>query len=165
MHEVESEMEHRLVRKCLSDAEELERHGRLVDALSLYQRAHACHHVSLSRENHMQLQGKIQALTNRMNDARILRTKGENQEAQGRVADAIRSYKQSLELVSDKTLEEHVAILEGELAKAKDEGATSSGPTKEEYVQALKDKHARAQALHEDAVKFREETFARKTRR
>ena len=165
IHEVESEMQHRLVRKCLSDAEELERHGLIVDALSLYQRAYASQQASLPRENRMQLQGKIQALTNRMNDARTLRTKGENQETRGRLADAITSYKQSLELVLDKTLEQHVAVLEDELAKAKDEGTTSSGPTKEAYLQELRAKQARAQALHEEAVKFREETFARRTRR
>jgi Flp pilus assembly protein TadD len=64
----------------------------------------------------MQLQVKIEALTTRINDARSLRARGESQEARGRIDDAIKSYRQSLELVLDKSLEAHVTVLEERLA-------------------------------------------------
>jgi hypothetical protein len=186
---VESEEQDRMVGKCLGDAEELERDGRIIEALVLYQRTH----VSMPPEGRLQLEAKIEALTRCINTVKILRATGEVQETQGQIADAIESYKQSLELVPDANLEEHVAALEDSLASVRDEDVAecpsdegapleqpdlpgdapanvkepdsqSSGPAPEETGLDLKATLV-TRGRRDETIKFRQETFAHKIRR
>jgi tetratricopeptide (TPR) repeat protein len=68
---------------------------------------------------------KSQDLKNRTDGAKQWRTQGETQQKQGKIADAIASYRQSLKFVSDKALEDHVRLLEAEAAKQSEKRAAA----------------------------------------
>jgi tetratricopeptide (TPR) repeat protein len=120
IYAVESDKQGRIVSKYRADGEALEREGRIVDALAAYQKAYASYHVSVPQTDRMQLQVKIQEMTNRINGAKSWRAQGETQQKQGKVAEAITSYEQSLKLVPDKALEEHVKMLRVQVTKEND---------------------------------------------
>jgi tetratricopeptide (TPR) repeat protein len=187
IYAVESDKQGRIVSKYRADGEALEREGRIVDALAAYQKAYASYHVSVPQTDRMQLQVKIQELTNRINGAKTWRAQGETQQKQGKVAEAITSYEQSLKLVPDKALEEHVKMLRAQvtkendkkvsadklwqdgtalfnqgrpadaLAKFKESLAYWQDATRTKYVQDLEGRRAQAQTLRDQGAQLQQQ--------
>ena len=113
----------RWVKKYWADGQELEKQGKLVEALAAYDKAIASLHPTTDQRSRLWYETYAQEIRNKINGAKQLRAQGEAQQKQGKIPDAIASYRQSLKLVPDKALEDHVRLLEAEAAKGSEKKA------------------------------------------
>ena len=115
----------RWVKKYWADGQALEKQGKLVEALAAYDRAIASFHPTVAEKDRMWAVVHAQDLRNRINGAKNWRADGETKQKAGKIAEAIASYRQSLKLLPDPALEEHVRMLEGKQAEAGQKKATA----------------------------------------
>ena len=120
---LEYEKQNRIMARYRAEGEGLEKEGRIVDAVAMYDKALASYHPTVPQNDRMQLQVHIQDLRNKINGAKQWRTQGESQQKQGKIPDTITSYRQSLKLLPDKALEDHVKLLEAEATKGNEKKA------------------------------------------
>ena len=107
----------RWVKKYWADGQELEKQGKLVEALAAYDKAIASLHPTTDQRSRLWYETYAQEIRNKINGAKQLRAQGEAQQKQGKIPDAIASYRQSLKLVPDKALEDHVKAARGRIRK------------------------------------------------
>jgi hypothetical protein len=123
----------------------------------------------------------------RVAEAQKLRGQGEALQKQGKITEAVASYRESLKLVPDKALETHIAVLEGEMKKSADRKSTADrlwqeGSTlinqgkpgdgltalkqsvqqwqdaeRTRYVQDLESRRARAQTLRDEGARLQQQ--------
>jgi hypothetical protein len=178
------EMHDRAVKKYWADGQALETAGRILDAIPVYEKAHASYHPTVPQQDRMGLEVHIQDLRNRVNGAMTWRTQGEAQQQAGKIAEAIASYRQSLKLLPDQALEGHVRLLEASLTSASQQAAGADrlwqegmaffgqsryadalakfkeslqlapDPQRAQYVKDLEARKAKAQALRDDAYRL-----------
>jgi tetratricopeptide (TPR) repeat protein len=115
----------RWVKKYWADGQALEKEGKIVEAIAAYDKALAAYHPTVPQSDRMWIQVHIQDLRNRINGAKTWRADGEAKQKAGKIAEAIASYKQSLALLPDAALAEHVRMLEGKLAEAGEKKAAA----------------------------------------
>ena len=105
----------RMVKKYWADGQAMEQAGRIVDAISVYDKAIASFHSTVPQNDRMWIIVHQQDLKNRVNSSKSWRADGEARQKQGNIAEAIKSYKQSVKLLPDAALEAHIKSLEGQL--------------------------------------------------
>jgi hypothetical protein len=115
----------RWVKKYWADGQELEKQGKLIEALAAYDKAIASLHPTTDQRSRLWYETQAQELRNKINGAKTWRADGEAKQKAGKIAEAIASYKQSLALLPDAALAEHVRMLEGKQAEAGDKKATA----------------------------------------
>jgi len=108
----------RWVRKHWADGQALEKEAKYVAALAAYDKAIASFHPTVGQKDRMWIVVHAQELRNRITGAKNWRADGEAKQKAGKIAEAIASYRQSLKLLPDPALEEHVRMLEGKQAEA-----------------------------------------------
>ena len=108
----------RMVKKYWADGQALEKEGKIVEALSAYDKAIASFHPTVPQNDRMWSRLHAQDLRNRITGAKTWSADGEAKQKAGKIAEAIASYEQSLKLLPDAALEEHVRMLEGRQAEA-----------------------------------------------
>jgi len=106
----------RMVKKYWADGQSLEKVGRILDAIDAYDKAIASFHPTVSQKDRMWIIVHQQELRNRVAGAKNWRTDGEAKQKAGKIAEAVQSYKQSVKLLPDAALENHIKTLEGQLA-------------------------------------------------
>ena len=115
----------RWVKKYWADGQALEKQGKLVEALAAYDKAIASLHPTTDQRSRLWYETQAQELRNKINGAKNWRADGEAKQKAGKIAEAIASYKQSLALLPDAALAEHVRMLEGKQAEAGDKKAAA----------------------------------------
>ncbi|HNQ01924.1 MAG TPA: hypothetical protein PKN59_06500, partial [Syntrophales bacterium] len=108
----------RWVKKHWADGQALEKEAKYTAALAAYDKAIASFHPTVEQKDRMWIVVHAQDLRNRINGAKNWRADGEAKQNAGRIPEAIASYRQSLKLLPDPALEEHVRMLEGKQAEA-----------------------------------------------
>ena len=112
------------MKKYWADGQALEKQGKIVEALAAYDKAIASLHPTMAqRSPDVDHDTQAQDLRNRINGAKNWRADGEAKQKAGKIPEAIASYKQSLALLPDAALAEHVRMLEGKQAEAGDKKA------------------------------------------
>ena len=167
----------RWVKKYWADGQALEKEAKYTAALAVYDKAIASFHPTVPQNDRMWIVVHAQELRNRINGAKNWRADGEAKQNAGKIAEAIASYRQSLKLLPDPALEEHVRMLEGKQAEAGQKKAAAdrlwqegtalfnqgrpsealakfreslgywSDAARQKYVADLEARHARAAAL------------------
>ncbi|OPY61538.1 MAG: hypothetical protein A4E57_04178 [Syntrophorhabdaceae bacterium PtaU1.Bin034] len=132
---------------------------------------------------------KVKEDATRVTEAKKWRDQGEAQQKQNKITEAIASYRESLKYVPDKTLESHIAVLEGEAKKATDrkqnadrlwqegsalisQGRPSDGlarlkeslqygqdAERVRYVQDLEARKTKAQSLRDEGAKLQQQNL------
>ena len=115
----------RWVKKYWADGQALEKEGKIVEAIAIYDKAIASFHSTVPQNDRMWIIVHQQDLRNRVTGAKNWRADGEAKQKAGKIAEAIASYKQSLALLPDAALAEHVRMLEGKQAEAGDKKAAA----------------------------------------
>jgi tetratricopeptide (TPR) repeat protein len=115
----------RMVKKYWADGQAVEKEGKIIEALAAYDKALASFHSSVPQVDRMWIASHAQDLRNRINGAKTWRADGEAKQKAGKITEAIASYRQSLKLLPDAALEEHVRMLEGRQAEAGEKKATA----------------------------------------
>ncbi len=115
----------RMVKKYWADGQAVEKEGKIIEALAAYDKALASFHSSVPQVDRMWIASHAQDLRNRINGAKTWRADGEAKQKAGKIPEAIASYRQSLKLLPDAALEEHVRMLEGRQAEAGEKKATA----------------------------------------
>ena len=115
----------RWVKKYWADGQAVEKEGKIVEAISVYDKAIASFHPTVPQNDRMYIIVHQQDLKNRVNGAKNWRADGEAKQKAGKIPEAIASYKQSLALFPDAALAEHVRMLEGRQAEAGDKKAAA----------------------------------------
>ena len=113
------------MKKYWADGQALEKENKIVEAMAAYDKALAAYHPTVPQSDRMWIQVHAQDLRNRINGAKNWRVDGEAKQKAGKIAEAIASYKQSLALLPDAALAEHVRMLEGKQAEAGDKKAAA----------------------------------------
>ncbi len=108
----------RWVRKYWADGQSLEKEAKYVAALAAYDKAITSFHPTVEQKDRMWIIVHAQELRNRIAGAKNWRADGEAKQNAGKIPEAIASYRQSLKLLPDPALEEHVRMLEGKQAEA-----------------------------------------------
>ena len=108
----------RWVRKYWADGQSLEKEAKYVAALAAYDKAITSFHPTVEQKDRMWIIVHAQELRNRIAGAKNWRADGEAKQNAGKIPEAIASYRQSLKLLPDPALEEHVRVLEGKQAEA-----------------------------------------------
>ena len=106
----------RMVKKYWAEGQALEKVGRIVDAIAVYDKAIASFHPTVSQKDRMGIIVHQQELKNRVNGAKNWRIDGEAKQKAGKIAEAIQSYKTSVSLLPDSALDAHIKALEGQIA-------------------------------------------------
>jgi len=107
----------RWVKKYWADGQAAEKEGKIVEAIAIYDKAIASFHPTVPQNDRMYIIVHQQDLKNRVTGAKNWRADGEAKQKAGKIAEAIASYKQSLALLPDAALAEHVRMLEGKQAE------------------------------------------------
>ncbi len=105
------------MKKYWADGQALEKQGKLVEALAAYDKAIASLHPTTDQRSRLWYETQAQELRNKINGAKTWRADGEAKQKAGKIAEAIASYKQSLALLPDAALAEHVRMLEGQTGR------------------------------------------------
>ena len=106
----------RMVKKYWAEGQALEKVGRIVDAIAVYDKAIASFHPTVPQNDRMGIIVHQQELKNRVNGAKNWRIDGEAKQKAGKIAEAIQSYKTSVSLLPDSALDAHIKALEGYIA-------------------------------------------------
>ena len=115
----------RAFRKFYTDCTNLEREGRIVEALAACEKAVENRFPGVHQGEWILLGGQVQNLRSRVAHAKKMRAQGEGEERAGKIAEAVASYRESLKNVPDAALEQHVKTLEVRLAEANQGKATA----------------------------------------
>jgi tetratricopeptide (TPR) repeat protein len=184
MWNLETGKHDRWVRKYWADGQALEKEGKIVSAVAAYDKAIASFHPTVPQNDRMWIVVHAQEMRNRISGAKNWRADGEAKQKAGKIAEAIASYKQSLALLPDAALEEHVRMLEGKqaeagekkvaadrlwqegtalfnqgrpsdaLAKFKESLGYGSDPSRQKYVADLEARRTKAVALRDEGSKL-----------
>jgi len=119
MWNLETGKHDRMVRTYWAEGQALEKAMRLFEALAAFDKAIASFHPTVPENNRMWAITQAQDLRNRINAAKNWRADGEAKQAAGKIAEAVASYRQSLKLVPDPKLEQHIQMLERQLENAR----------------------------------------------
>jgi len=125
IYAVEYYKHERWVKKHWADGQALEKEGMIVEAIAIYDKAIAAFHPTVPQNDRMYIIVHQQDLKNRVTGAKNWRADGEAKQKAGKIAEAIASYKQSLTLLPDAALAEHVRMLEGKQAEAGEKKAAA----------------------------------------
>ncbi len=180
----------RAFRKFYTDCTNLEREGRIVEALAACEKAVENRYPEVHQGEWILLGGQVQNLRSRVAHARKMRAQGEGEERAGKIAEAVASYRDSLKNVPDPALEEHVKALEARLAEANQGKVTAdrlwqegaglysqgqygaaldkfkeslghwSDATRSKYVQDLEARKARAKQLRDEGYALQQKSQA-----
>ena len=140
-------------KKLRAEGEALQSQGKTAEAVAKYRES--LKYVPDARlEEHIKvLEAKLAGETAKIETAKKLRTEGEALQSQGKTAEAVAKYRESLKYVPDARLEEHIKVLEAKLAgetakietakrlRAEGEALQSQGKTAEavaKYRESLK---------------------------
>jgi hypothetical protein len=115
----------RWVKKYWADGQAVEKEGKVVEAIGIYDKAIASFHPTVPQNDRMYIIVHQQDLKNRVTAAKNWRADGEAKQKAGKIGEAIASYKQSLALLPDAALAEHVRMLEGKQAEAGEKKASA----------------------------------------
>ena len=176
----------RMVKKYWADGQAVEKEGKIVEAIAIYDKAIASFHPTVPQNDRMYIIVHQQDLKNRVTGAKNWRADGEAKQKAGKIPEAIASYRQSLKLLPDAALEAHVRILEGKQAEAGEKKATAdklwqegtalfnqgrpsdalakfkeslgywSDATRTKYVADMEARRAKAVALREEGAKLQQ---------
>ena len=176
----------RWVKKYWADGQALEKENKIVDAVAAYDKAIASFHPTVPQMDRMWIISPAQDLRNRITGAKNWRADGEAKQKAGKIPEAIASYKQSLALLPDAALAEHVRMLEGKQAEVGEKKATAdklwqegtalfnqgrpsdaltkfkeslgywSDATRTKYVADMEARRAKAVALREEGAKLQQ---------
>jgi hypothetical protein len=174
----------RWVKKYWADGQELEKQGKLIEALAAYDKAIASLHPTTDQRSRLWYETQAQELRNKINGAKTWRADGEAKQKAGKIAEAIASYKQSLALLPDAALAEYVRMLDGKQAETGEKKATAdrlwqegtalfnqgrpsdaltkfkeslgyfSDATRSKYVADMEARRAKASALRDEGAKL-----------
>ena len=176
----------RWVKKYWADGQAMEKEAKYTAALAAYDKAIASLHPTTDQKSRLWYETQAQELRNKINGAKNWRADGEAKQKAGKIAEAIASYRQSLKLLPDAALEEHVRMLEGKQAEAGEKKATAdklwqegtalfnqgrpsdaltkfkeslgywSDASRQKYVADMEARRAKAVALREEAAKLQQ---------
>jgi hypothetical protein len=104
-------------KKHRADGTALEQQMRIIEALAALEKAATFRTYAILEGDWLQFTTQLQNLRSRVQSAKDLRARGEAQQNQGKIAEAVTSYEASLKQVPDTALEEHVRLLKSQLAK------------------------------------------------
>ncbi len=116
IHNLDIESKTRAFRKYRADGTALEPQ-RPVEALAALEKAATFRTYAIHEGEWIEFGGQLQNLRSRVQTAKSLRARGESEQQQGRIAQAVASYEASLKLVPDEALAAHVQRLKTQLAK------------------------------------------------
>ncbi len=119
IHNLDIESKTNAFKKYRADGTALEQQ-RPVEALAALEKAATFRTYAIIEGEWILFTGQLQNLRSRVQAAKDLRARGEAQQKQGKITDAIASYEQSLKLVPDNALEEHVKLLRTQVTKEDD---------------------------------------------
>jgi len=125
VYNLDLEKHDRAVKKYWADGQAMEKEGKIVEAIAIYDKAIASFHPTVPQNDRMYIIVHQQDLKNRVTGAKNWRADGEAKQKAGKIPEAIASYKQSLTLLPDAALAEHVRMLEGRQAEAGDKKAAA----------------------------------------
>lgn len=184
IYAVEYYKHERWVKKHWADGQAVEKEGKIVEAIGIYDKAIASFHPTVPQNDRMYIIVHQQDLKNRVTGAKNWRADGEAKQKAGKIPEAIASYKQSLALLPDAALAEHVRMLEGRQAEAGEKKASAdrlwqegtalfnqgrpsdalakfkeslgswSDASRQKYVADLEARRAKAVALREEGTKL-----------
>ena len=119
IHNLDIESKTNAFKKYRADGTALEQQ-RPVEALAALEKAATFRTYAIIEGEWILFTGQLQNLRSRVQAAKNLRARGEAQQKQGKITNAIASYEQSLKLVPDNALEEHVKLLRTQVTKEDD---------------------------------------------
>ncbi len=169
-------------KKLRAEGEALQSQGKTAEAVAKYRES--LKYVPDARlEEHIKvLEAKLAGETAKIETAKRLRTEGEALQSQGKTAEAVAKYRESLKYVPDAKLEEHIRVLEAQearqagqrkaadqlwqegtalsnqgrpgeaLAKFKESLKYSSSPERVKYVQDLEGRKTQAEKLRSEGA-------------
>ena len=134
--------------------EEAQRQGRLEEAVSHYRQS-----LKLlpdpALEAHVQtLEARLARGRENVETAKKLRAEGEALQGQGKTAEAVAKYRESLKLAPDPTLEAHVRTLETRLARDRENVETAKRLRAEGEALQKQGKAAEAVAKYRESLKY-----------
>jgi hypothetical protein len=173
-------------KKYRADGTALEQQ-RPVEALAALEKAATFRTYAIPEGEWILFGGQLQNLRSRVQSAKDFRVRGEAQQQQGKIPDAIASYEQSVKLVPDKALEEHIKLLRTQTAKQDEKKVTADNlwqegtalfnqgrpsdaltkfkeslagwqdATRTKYVQDLEVRRGQAQALRDQGAQLQQQ--------
>ncbi len=176
----------RWVKNYWADGQALEKENKIVEAVAAYDKAIASFHPTVPQMDRMWIISHSQDLRNRITGAKNWRADGEAKQKAGKIPEAITSYKQSLALLPDAALAEHVRMLEGKqaevgekkaaadkhwqegtalfnqgrpsdaLTKFKESLGYGSDASRQKYVSDMEARRAKAVALRDEGAKLQQ---------
>jgi len=186
IHNLDIESKTNAFKKYRADGTALEQQ-RPVEALALLEKAATFRTYAIHEGEWILFGGQLQNLRSRVQAAKDLRARGEAQQKQGKVADAIVSYEQSVKLVPDTALDEHIKLLKTQLAKGDEKKQTADrlwqegmalfnqtrpsdaltkfkesltywqDATRTKYVQDMEGRRSQAQTLREEGAQLQQQ--------
>ena len=124
IHNLDIERKTNAFKKYRADGSALEQQ-RPVEALAALEKAATFRTYAIHQGEWLQFETQLQNLRSRVQAAKNLRARGETEQQQGKITEAVASYEASLKLVPDTALAEHVKLLKTQLAKGDEKKQTA----------------------------------------
>ena len=124
IHGLDIERKTNAFKKYRADGTALEQQ-RPVEALAALEKAATFRTYAIIEGEWILFEGQLQNLRSRVQSAKNLRARGEAEQRQGKITEAVASYEASLKLVPDTALAEHVRLLKAQLAKGDEKKQTA----------------------------------------